>query len=371
LRASASDALEQRVRPSRGKMRALRVLPGARATWREVPRPVLTQPYGALVHPLAVASCDLDRPLALGRTPFLLPLHLGHECVAEVLEVGDDVTTVAVGDRVIVPFQISCGHCGPCRHGRTSNCATVPPISMYGFGVGGGHWGGALADELAVPFADAMLVKITADADPMALASVADTASDAYRHIAPHLPALLSEDADCPVLIVGALKRSSAFSASCGLFAGLIATALGARHVQMVDARPNVRAEAASLGFEALTPAELKALPPTRLVVDTSGSARGLLAGLSKTAPDGVCSCAGGLHNTATLPAALAYGRNVTLHVGRSNARQNIAALLKLTEETQLPLASVITATATFDLAPAALQEHCRGDNTKLVWTAT
>jgi Alcohol dehydrogenase GroES-like domain len=147
---AARDRLRQRVRPTRARMRALSVSPGARFYWREVPVPTGPGPDAAIVHPIAVATCDLDRALALGATPFLLPLHFGHECVADVVSVGERVRTVRAGDRVIVPFQISCGRCRRCRAGLTANCQSVPPISMYGFGIGGGHWGGAVSDQLAV-----------------------------------------------------------------------------------------------------------------------------------------------------------------------------------------------------------------------------
>ncbi len=60
----------------------LAVGPGGRLGWRDVPAPPPPGPYGALVRPVAAATCDLDRPLALGATMFPLPLHLGHECVA-------------------------------------------------------------------------------------------------------------------------------------------------------------------------------------------------------------------------------------------------------------------------------------------------
>ena len=61
---------------------------------------------------------------------------------------------------------------------------------MYGFGIAGGLWGGVIADQLAVPFADAMLVPLPDGIDVVAAASVADNVSDGYRHVAPHLPAL-------------------------------------------------------------------------------------------------------------------------------------------------------------------------------------
>src|SRR3954467_9844885 len=185
LRAALADATRQRARPSRARRRALPLVPGGRLRWRSVPAPQPPGPLGAVVRPLAVATCDMDRPIGLGATPFPTPLAFGHECVAEVLSVGGEVAAVRPGQRVVVPFQISCGACGACRAGRTANCLAVPPVSMYGFGPAGGHWGGAVADELSVPFADAMLVPLPGGIDPVAAASVADNVSDAHRHVGP------------------------------------------------------------------------------------------------------------------------------------------------------------------------------------------
>ena len=69
-----------------------------------------------------------------------------------MIAVGDDVTTVAPGDRVIVPFQISCGACGACRRGHTESCASVPERSMYGLGpIAGLDGGGFMSDVVRVP----------------------------------------------------------------------------------------------------------------------------------------------------------------------------------------------------------------------------
>ena len=258
------DRLRQRRRPTRPRMRALVARPGGRLGWRSVPEPPAPGPTARIVHPVAVATCDLDRAIALGATPFPLPLHFGHECVAEVVSVGERVTSVRPGQRVVVPFQISCGECGPCRAGHTANCARVPPISMYGFGLAGGHWGGALSDLLAVPFADAMLVALPDNIDPGAAASVADNVADGHRHVAPHLPALLARDPDAEVLIVAAVRPRSLYSASVPLYAGLIARALGARHVTLADARPAIRAQAEGLGLHAIAPRQMRRRAPRR-----------------------------------------------------------------------------------------------------------
>lgn len=259
LRAAAVDRAAQRRRPTRERMRALTVASGGRVKWTQAPVPAAPGPEGAIVHPIAAATCDLDRLLALGRTPFPLPLHFGHECVAEVLSVGERVTAVRPGDRVVVPFQISCGICPPCRAGHTGNCASVPPVSMYGFGVGGGHWGGAVSDQLAVPYADGMLVPLPAGIDPAAAASVADNVSDGYRHVGPHANLLDGPDSD--VLILAGIGRRPVFSASVPLYAGLVAKALGTRRVHFVDSREHVRRHAEQLGLDPHRPADLRHVP--------------------------------------------------------------------------------------------------------------
>ena len=58
-------------------------------------------------------------------------LALGHECVADVLEVGEQVRDIRPGQRVSVPFQISCGECAPCQRGRTASCSNVTPMATY------------------------------------------------------------------------------------------------------------------------------------------------------------------------------------------------------------------------------------------------
>ena len=103
------------------------------------------------MRPLAVALCDLDRPIITGEAPVPPPVAIGHECVAEVVEVGEEVASFAPGDLVVVPFQISCGACDRCRAGLTGDCREVPPGSMYGFGAFGGDWGGLVSDLARVP----------------------------------------------------------------------------------------------------------------------------------------------------------------------------------------------------------------------------
>ncbi|MGA5543442.1 zinc-dependent alcohol dehydrogenase [Mycobacterium sp. NPDC051198] len=352
------------------RMRSLVVSAGGKFRWRAVPSPVLPGPHGALVRPLAVATCDVDRAMMLGRTIFPLPLHLGHECAAEVVEVGEHVNTVRVGDRVVVPFQISCGTCSACLRGHTANCLAVPPTSMYGFGIAGGLWGGALADLMAVPFADAMLVRLPDGVDPAAAAGVADNISDAYRQVAPHLPGLLAADPDAEVLIVGRLERNHPFTSSAVLFTALIARALGARRISVVDTWPALRERAVKLGFQAWDPHRPRTWPTAALTVDATGTPSGLRHVLRHTAPDGICTCVWSLHRRAGVPLAACYIRNVTLHVGRAHVRSVMPEVLGMIATGEFQPDLVTTNTASFDDAPAALREHCYGDALKTVLTA-
>jgi alcohol dehydrogenase len=370
LVACGRDRLRERARPSRRRMRALVAYPGGRISWRRVPAPPPPGATGAIVCPIAIATCDMDPLIALGASPFPLPLHLGHECVAEVLSVGAEVAAIRPGQRVVVPFQISCGTCGACTEGRTSNCTTVPPVSMYGFGLAGGLWGGALADELAVPYADAMLVPLPDGIDPAAAASVADNVCDAYRHVAPHLRGLLRRDPEARVLILGALDARSRYSASVPLYTALIARSLGARRPLVVDARRYARAHAERLGIEALPASELGGVAPAPLVVDLTTTGDGLATAISSTAPDGVCSSAGSLHRTARIPFLVAYAHNLTLHISRVHARSVIPEILDLMRAGRLHPEEVTTTVASIDDAPAALREHYTAGAVKTIVTA-
>jgi threonine dehydrogenase-like Zn-dependent dehydrogenase len=151
--------------------------PGRVEIW-DVERPQLRSPNEAIVRPLAVATCDLDKALVRGATPWDGPFPLGHEGVAEVLEVGDGVASVRPGDRVCLPYQISCGTCRRCKSGLTSHCeghgGTVPGSQYYGFSPTGRDWGGFLSDAVRVPFADHMLVPVPASVASEVVASLSD-----------------------------------------------------------------------------------------------------------------------------------------------------------------------------------------------------
>src|SRR5881398_3169108 len=137
-------------------MQELVFLEAGKVEWRDAEDPRLEGDGQAIVRPLAVATCDLDTALMHGRAPYRGPFGLGHEGVAEVVDVGDDAGDLQPGQRVTISFQIYCGDCPACLSGRTASCEATPPMAMYGLTIGG-DWGGFLSDAVRVPYAKAML----------------------------------------------------------------------------------------------------------------------------------------------------------------------------------------------------------------------
>ncbi|OYN95455.1 glutathione-dependent formaldehyde dehydrogenase [Enemella evansiae] len=92
----------------------------------EVPDPVLLEPTDAIVRVTSTAICGSDLHLYGPLAPFLDRGDiLGHEALGIVEEVGPQAGNLQVGDRVVVPFTISCGHCWMCQRGLQSQCETT------------------------------------------------------------------------------------------------------------------------------------------------------------------------------------------------------------------------------------------------------
>jgi threonine dehydrogenase-like Zn-dependent dehydrogenase len=289
--------------------------------WREVSEPQLSSDGAALVRPVAVATCDLDALIIDGVSPFPPPFAIGHECVAEVLAVGDAVSSLQPGQLVCVPFQISCGSCDACRAGRSSNCEGVAFMSSYGFGPAVERWGGFLSDVVCVPYAEHMLVPVPAGLDPAAVASASDNISDAWRTVAP----ALAEHPGADVLIVG-----GAGAGSIGLYAAGLAVALGSESVLYVDADASRRETAARLGAQTLAETP-KRVGPYPITVDASADAEGLGLALRSTAPDGICTSAAiYFGDPPALPLLEMYTKGITFRTGRANAREAMPHVLDL-----------------------------------------
>ena len=136
----------------------------------EVEDPVIQEPGDAIIRVTSSAICGSDLHLYELLGPFLDRGDiLRHEPMGEVVEVGADVTLLAVGDRVVIPFNISCGHCFMCRRGLQSQCETTQ-VREYGSGAAlfgytklYGQVPGGQAEYLRVPLADYNHVRVGAE----------------------------------------------------------------------------------------------------------------------------------------------------------------------------------------------------------------
>src|SRR3954449_3955027 len=93
----------------------------------EVPDPTIQAPTDAVVRITTTNICGSDLHMYEGRTSVEEGKVLGHENLGEVVEVGDAVVRVKVGDRVCLPFNIACGFCRNCEKGNTGFCLITNP----------------------------------------------------------------------------------------------------------------------------------------------------------------------------------------------------------------------------------------------------
>lgn len=334
-------------------MRQLTLVEPNKIEWQDVPEPTLQDATDALVRPIAVARCDLDLPMAQGRIPFPLPIALGHEFVAEIIETGAEVTSFRAGQRVVVPFQIACGTCARCARGLTSGCTTARRGAMYGFGSRAGDWGGALSDVVRVPFAEQMLVALADSVSTESIVS-SDNLTDALRTVGPQL----AQHPNAPVLIVAGGGPSIA------LYAAAIALALGSERVDYIDRSKSRLQLAAAVGANTIegVPDKLGTYPIT---VDCSADQQGLTLAVKSLEPGGVCTSIGIYYGDTTLPLLDMYNKSATFITGRVDARPAIPRVLALIESGRLHPERLTTTTAGWEDAPTAWLER----STKLVIT--
>ena len=330
-------------------MQQLTFIEPGRFEWHDVPAPTLRADIDAIVRPLAVARCDLDLYIATGFAPYPGPFAFGHESVGEVVDAGP-AAGVRPGQRVVVPFQLSCGRCAACQRGWTNSCEAFPFGAAYGLKLTSKtEFGGALSDLMHVPFADYMLVPLPDGIDPIAAASVADNIVDGWRGVGPHL----AERPGATVLVVGGLAQS------VGLYAAGCAVALGAGRVLYADDDPGRRVHAQAMGAES---AAITAIQEQGeqfdIVVEAAGTGDGLEFAVRSTAPNGVLNGVA-IHfaDTTPMPLRRAYYKGLTFCTGRVNARPAIPHVLNCMTSAHLNPRHVMHRVAHFAEAPDAMTD--------------
>jgi alcohol dehydrogenase len=325
-------------------LRRLEFVEKGKLEWREAPDPKIEGDGEAIVHPVALATCDIDVAFVQGRFP-AEPFPFGHECVGQVTDVGDGVESVQPGDLVSVPFQISCGECAACRDGRTGNCESVPRLSTYGLPIGE-DYGGFAGDSVKVPFADSMLVPIPAGVKPSAVASLSDNIPDAWRCVAPPL----AERPGSPVLIaLGA--------GSIALYSVALALALGAERVDVVGGNERDRELAANLGANLLDEEFPRRAGFYPVTVDASADPDGIACVLRSTDADGICTSIVIYFEPTPLPLLDMFTQGITFVTGRPHVRGLMPEVLELVRDGRFDPEPVTAQRVSWEDAPEALSE--------------
>ena len=149
--------------------------PGQRS-WDTVPEPTIDAPTDVVVRVDSSTICGTDLHILKGDVPAVQPgTILGHEAVGTIVEKGAGVTTLEIGDRVLVSCITSCGRCRFCKEHR------------YGACTGGGGWifghliDGLQAEYARVPFADTSVYKVPPELDDEQVIFLADILPTAYE----------------------------------------------------------------------------------------------------------------------------------------------------------------------------------------------
>ncbi|MFD6953243.1 glutathione-dependent formaldehyde dehydrogenase [Nocardiopsis sp. TSRI0078] len=215
-----------------------------------VPDPRIEDSGDAVIRVTTSGLCGSDLHLYEVLTPFMHPGDiLGHEPMGVVEEVGSGVTSLVPGQRVVVPFQISCGHCVMCRSGLQSQCESTQVkeqgmgAALFGYSELYGSVPGGQAEYLRVPHADNTAIPVPPEGPDdryVFLSDVLATAWQAVRY------ADVPEGGSVAVLGLGPI----------GDMCCRVAGHLGAGQVFGVDPVSERRARAASRGTEVFDSSE-------------------------------------------------------------------------------------------------------------------
>ncbi|MFF3493230.1 alcohol dehydrogenase catalytic domain-containing protein [Streptomyces sp. NPDC002795] len=211
-----------------------------------VPDPRIVDPTDIIVRITSSGICGSDLHLYEVLGPFLDPGDiLGHEPMGIVEEVGSRVTAVSAGDRVVVPFNISCGTCWMCGRGLHSQCETSQVTeqgmgaSLFGFTKLYGQVPGGQAELLRVPFGNTLPIKVEHGPPDQRYLYLSDVLPTAWQSVS---YADIPQGGSVTVIGLGPI----------GEMAARIALHRGASQVIGVDLVPERLARAAARGVQTL-----------------------------------------------------------------------------------------------------------------------
>lgn len=155
-----------------------------------VPDPVIKEPTDAIIRVTSTNICGSDLHLYEVLTAFMNPGDIiGHEAMGVVEEVGAQTGDLKVGDRVVIPFNISCGTCWMCGHGLQSQCETTQNrdqgtgAALFGYSTLYGEVAGGQAEYLRVPQAQYTHIKVPDDGPDERYVYLSDVLPTAWQAV--------------------------------------------------------------------------------------------------------------------------------------------------------------------------------------------
>ena len=281
----------------------------------DVPDPVIEEPTDAIVKITSTAICGSDLHLYEVLGPYLATGDiLGHEPMGIVQEVGSAVTHIEPGDRVVIPFNISCGHCTMCSEGLQSQCETTQVrekgtgAALFGYTSLYGSVPGGQAEYLRVPQAQYGPIKVAPDGPDeryLFLSDILPTAWQAVQYAA------VPDGGTLAVLGLGPV----------GQFAARIGVRLGHRVIG-VDPVPERRAMAARHGVETVDPDRFDDVPAALVDLTAGYGAHAVIDAVGMEAHGGAGATAGKIAQAAAglLPDTVAQKLIETAGVDRLTA---------------------------------------------------
>jgi threonine dehydrogenase-like Zn-dependent dehydrogenase len=155
-----------------------------------VPDPAIKEPTDAIIRVTSTNICGSDLHLYEILGAFMSPGDiLGHEAMGVVEEVGREVNGLSVGDRIVIPFNISCGHCFMCDHGLQSQCETTQNrdqgtgAALFGYSKLYGEVAGGQAEYLRIPQAQYTHIKVPEDGPDERYVYLSDVLPTAWQAV--------------------------------------------------------------------------------------------------------------------------------------------------------------------------------------------
>jgi 2-desacetyl-2-hydroxyethyl bacteriochlorophyllide A dehydrogenase len=326
----------------------------------DVPEPEITDPGEAIVRIEATGVCGSDLHIYHGRVKIDPGFTIGHEYVGTVLEVGDAVHSVAVGDRVLGCFQSACGHCWFCRRGWFHKCEQS---RTFGHGAALGSLQGTQAERALIPSAELVLRKVPPGMSDEVALFAGDVMGTGYHAVADS--GLQAGDV-AAVLGLGPV----------GLCAVQVARACGAAHVIAVDTVPERLAMAESFGAQAVHLTEQDPRAAAReatagrgvdVCIDAVGHPAALDLALRLTRKCGTVQAVGVYAERAELHMGLLWIKSLHLCSGHANVIGHVDRVLAMMSAGLLDPSPLVTHHMSLEDAPEAYALYDRREALKIV----